>query len=185
MNLRQLRYLQGIAESGYNISRAAERLHTAQPGISRQIQLLEQELGVSLLLRRGNRIVGVTEAGGEVLEVAQRMLRDADNPDRIPLSLLALVDGQPAGTVNLIHNDDKTRPHLHPWLAALVVVPERRGQGIGSALVRALLQEARRLGCDELYLGTDIPGFYERLGAVIHEQLREDHWVMCVSLADS
>lgn len=79
MNLRQLRYLQGIAESGFNISRAAERLHTAQPGISRQIQLLEQELGVSLLLRRGNRITGVTEAGGEVLEVAQRMLRDADN----------------------------------------------------------------------------------------------------------
>ena len=113
------------------------------------------------------------------------LLRDADNPDRIRLSLLVLVDGQPAGTVNLIHKDDKTRPPLHPWLAALVVVPERRGQGIGSALVRALLQEARRLGCDELYLGTDIPGFYERLGAVIHEQLREDHWVMCVSLADS
>lgn len=79
MNLRQLRYLQSIAESGYNISRAATRLHTAQPGVSKQIQLLEQELGISLLLRKGNRIIGVTEAGGSVLEVAQRMLRDADN----------------------------------------------------------------------------------------------------------
>ena len=79
MNLRQLRYLQTISESGYNISRAATRLHTAQPGVSKQIQLLEQELGVGLLLRKGNRIVGVTEAGAAVLEVAQRMLRDADS----------------------------------------------------------------------------------------------------------
>ncbi len=87
MNLRQLRYLQSIAESGYNISRAAGRLHTAQPGVSKQIQLLEQELGISLLLRRGNRIVGVTEAGGSVLEVAQRMLRDADNLRNIAAEL--------------------------------------------------------------------------------------------------
>ena len=79
MNLRQLRYLHTIAESGYNISRAATRLHTAQPGVSKQIQLLEQELGIGLLLRKGNRIVGVTEAGAAVLEVAQRMLRDADS----------------------------------------------------------------------------------------------------------
>lgn len=111
------------------------------------------------------------------------LLRDADNPERIPMSLLALVDGQPAGAVNLIHNDDESRPHLHPWLAALVVVPEYRGQGVGSALVRQLLQKARRLGVVELYLGTDIPGFYERLGAVIHEQPGEDHWVMRFSLA--
>lgn len=83
MNLRQLRYLQGIAESGYNISRAAVRLHTSQPGISKQIQLLEQELGVGLLLRKGNRIVGVTEAGSAILEVSQRMLRDADSLRKI------------------------------------------------------------------------------------------------------
>ena len=100
----------------------------------------------------------------------EELLREADHPDRIPLSLLALVDGQPAGTVNLIHNDDESRPHLHPWLAALVVTPEQRGRGIGSALVRRLLHEARRLGVTDVYFGTDIPDFYARLGALSHEQ---------------
>ncbi len=50
-------------------------------------------------------------------------------------------------------------------------------------LVRQLLQEARRLGVVELYLGTDIPGFDERLGAVVHAQPKEDHWIMRIWLA--
>lgn len=79
MNLRQLRYLQGIADCNYNMSRAADQLHTAQPGISRQIQLLEAELGVQLLMRRGNRIDGLTEAGATALKIARRMLRDAED----------------------------------------------------------------------------------------------------------
>lgn len=83
MNLQQLRYLHGIAGEGYNISRAAVALHTSQPGISKQIQMLEQELGVDILLRKGNRIVGVTEPGKMILEVARRMLHDADNLRKI------------------------------------------------------------------------------------------------------
>ena len=83
MNLRQLRYLRGIADQGYNISRAATALHTSQPGISKQIQLLEREVGTAILLRRGNRIVGVTEPGQAILTVARRMLGDADILRRI------------------------------------------------------------------------------------------------------
>jgi LysR family cys regulon transcriptional activator len=83
MNLQQLRYLHGIAEQGFNISRAAAALHTSQPGISKQIQMLEQEIGVAILLRKGNRIVGVTEPGQAILDVARRMLHHADNLKRI------------------------------------------------------------------------------------------------------
>jgi LysR family transcriptional regulator, cys regulon transcriptional activator len=83
MNLTQLRYLRGIAEQGFNISRAAAALHTSQPGISKQIQLLEREIGVGILLRRGNRIVGVSEAGQAILNVARRMLGDAEILRRI------------------------------------------------------------------------------------------------------
>ena len=83
MNLIQLRYLRGIAEQGFNISRAAAALHTSQPGISKQIQLLERELGVAILVRRGNRIVGVTEPGQAILNVARRMLGDAEILRRI------------------------------------------------------------------------------------------------------
>ncbi len=83
MNLTQLRYLRGIAEQGFNISRAAAALHTSQPGISKQIQLLEREIGVDILVRRGNRIVGVTEPGQAILNVARRMLGDAEVLRRI------------------------------------------------------------------------------------------------------
>lgn len=83
MNLQQLRYLHGIAEQGFNISRAAAALHTSQPGISKQIQMLEQEIGIEILVRKGNRIVGVTEPGQAILEVARRMLHDAENLKRI------------------------------------------------------------------------------------------------------
>jgi GNAT superfamily N-acetyltransferase len=99
------------------------------------------------------------------------LLRLAVAADAIPLSRLAMVDGVPVGTVNLIENDDENRRHLRPWLAALYVVPERRRQGVGSALVRDLRQCAAMLGIRTLYLGTDNPGFYGHLGAMIHEQV--------------
>ena len=83
MNLQQLRYLHTIAGEGFNISRAAQALHTSQPGISKQIRLLEREAGVDILIRRGNRVVGVTEPGEAILAVARRMLQDAETVRRI------------------------------------------------------------------------------------------------------
>ncbi|HET9662629.1 MAG TPA: LysR family transcriptional regulator, partial [Burkholderiales bacterium] len=76
MNLQQLRYLHGIAEQGFNNSRAAAALHTSQPGISKQIRMLEQEIGIAILVRKANRIVGVTEPGRAILDVARRMVHD-------------------------------------------------------------------------------------------------------------
>ena len=78
MTLRQLRYLREIARQSLNISAAAAALHTSQPGVSRQIQLLEKELGLELLLRRRNRVHGYTPAGRAILEVAERLLNEAD-----------------------------------------------------------------------------------------------------------
>ena len=79
MNLQQLRYLCAIADQGLNLSKAAAALFTSQPGISKQIRLLEQELGAPLLVRQGNRITGLTEPGREVLEMARRVLREIEN----------------------------------------------------------------------------------------------------------
>jgi LysR family cys regulon transcriptional activator len=79
MTLQQLRFLREIARQSLNISNAAAVLHTSQPGVSRQIQLLERELGVQLLQRRKNRILGFTEPGREILQSAQRMLNEAEN----------------------------------------------------------------------------------------------------------
>jgi predicted N-acetyltransferase YhbS len=109
-------------------------------------------------------------------------LRTATDPGRIPLSLVALADGEFAGTVNLIDNDDAKRKHLHPWLAAMAVMPSRRGQGIGTRLVQALLAEAGRLGYPAVYFGTDGPGFYQRLGAQVHEPVDADFCIMRFAL---
>ncbi|MBA3998202.1 MAG: HTH-type transcriptional regulator CysB [Candidatus Accumulibacter sp.] len=83
MKLQQLRYLVEVARRGLNVSEAAEALYTSQPGVSKQIKLLEDELGVIVFERSGKRLTGVTEPGREVLAIAERILRDADNIKRV------------------------------------------------------------------------------------------------------
>ena len=77
MNLRQLHFLCQLGRSGFNVTSTAQAVHVTQPGISKQLSALERELGVDILLRRGNRIVGLTAPGSAILEVAGRMLNDA------------------------------------------------------------------------------------------------------------
>jgi LysR family transcriptional regulator, cys regulon transcriptional activator len=79
MKLQQLRYLCGVVQESFSMSRAAQSLGTSQPAISKQLQLLERELGVDLLIRRGNRILGLTAAGEAIIQSARRMLWEADN----------------------------------------------------------------------------------------------------------
>ncbi len=83
MTLKQLRLLREIDRQSLNLSAAALALHTSQPGVSRQIQQLEQELGAELLLRRTNRILGFTELGRAVLHAADRLLDEMENITRI------------------------------------------------------------------------------------------------------
>lgn len=111
----------------------------------------------------------------------EQLLRDADSGDRLPISLVALINDQPVGTVNLVDNDDDRRPHLRPWLAALFVAPTYRRRGVGSALVQALRQRAAELGIRDMFLGTDNPRFYLALGAEVHEQVREDFCIMRIA----
>lgn len=79
MKLQQLKYLREVARRRLNVSEAAEALHTSQPGISKQIRLLEDELGVQILIRHGKRVVALTEPGKLIVDIADRMLQDADN----------------------------------------------------------------------------------------------------------
>ncbi|MDE2343714.1 MAG: HTH-type transcriptional regulator CysB [Betaproteobacteria bacterium] len=79
MKLQQLRYLVEVAQAGLNVSQAAENLHTSQPGVSKQIRLLEDELGVDIFVRNGKRVVSITEPGKEILAIAERVLLEAKN----------------------------------------------------------------------------------------------------------
>ncbi|MDQ3204954.1 MAG: LysR family transcriptional regulator [Pseudomonadota bacterium] len=77
MTLTQLRYLVAIADAGLNITQAAERVHATQPGLSKQLKQLEDELGFQLFVRRGRSLDAIAPGGQRVLEHARRILAEA------------------------------------------------------------------------------------------------------------
>lgn len=79
MKLQQLRYLCEVANQDLNLSRAAKKLHTSQPGISKQIQLLEEELGVEIFIRNGKRMASITPPGQTIVEIAEKILIEENN----------------------------------------------------------------------------------------------------------
>lgn len=79
MNLQQLKYLCAIVDQGLSVSGAAAALFTSQPGISKQIRQLEDELGLRIFVRQGKRLTTVTPAGEIVIATARRALREIAN----------------------------------------------------------------------------------------------------------
>jgi Transcriptional regulator len=78
VNLQQLRFIRAISDAELNISRAAELLHTSQPAISKQLKLLEDELGVAIFERSGRHLREITPAGQEILQTACAILERVD-----------------------------------------------------------------------------------------------------------
>lgn len=83
MNLQQLRYVCAIVDHGLNVSDAAEALYTSQPGISKQVRQLEDELGVPIFLRQGKRLTGLTDAGAIIVDTARRALVEINNLKKV------------------------------------------------------------------------------------------------------
>lgn len=96
MKLQQLRFILAIAESGLNITQASERLYTSQPGVSKQLRLLEDELGIKIFSRNGKNLVGITDEGKVILEKANAIMGQINeikefsnelNPTRRPIPI--------------------------------------------------------------------------------------------------
>lgn len=79
MKLHQFRYLAAVAQTGLNITAAAQKLHTSQPGVSKQIKLLEDELGFQIFTREGRALTRITPAGQQVIERAMRILQETQS----------------------------------------------------------------------------------------------------------
>lgn len=79
MNFQQLRSVRETIRQRFNLTEVAEVLHTSQPGVSRQIRELEDELGVEIFVRVGKRLTGLTPPGEAVLPIVERLLLEADN----------------------------------------------------------------------------------------------------------
>ena len=79
MKLQQLKYLLAIVDNGLNITAAADRMYTSQPGVSKQLKLLEEELGMQLFTRKGKSLGGITPGGHQVIDRARIIMREAEN----------------------------------------------------------------------------------------------------------
>ncbi len=79
MNFQQLRSVRETIRRRFNLTEVAQALHTSQPGVSRQIRELEDELGVEIFVRAGKRLTGLTEPGRAIVEIVERLLHEAEN----------------------------------------------------------------------------------------------------------
>jgi LysR family transcriptional regulator, cys regulon transcriptional activator len=83
MKLHQLKYIHEVARQGLSISAAAEALHTSQPGVSKQIQMLEDELNLQIFQRNGKRLTGITEPGRHIVKLAATVMLEMQNIKRV------------------------------------------------------------------------------------------------------
>jgi len=105
MNLQQFRYLREAVRQKLNLTAAAKTLHTSQPGVSKAIIELEQELGVSIFARHGKRILGLTPPGQQVLDAAERIMNEIDNLKKLARDYA----GSPEGTLRVATTHTQAR----------------------------------------------------------------------------
>jgi LysR family cys regulon transcriptional activator len=105
MKLQQLRYLVAVHENGLNVTAAARQLHTSQPGVSRQLKMLEEELGFQLFERAGRALTRTTAAGEEIIARATSILREMQNIRRTSAEL-SKADG---GTLSIATTHTQAR----------------------------------------------------------------------------
>ena len=122
MKLQQLRCLTEVARRGLNVSEAAEALHTSQPGVSKQIRALEDELGVKVFVRHGKRLVTITEPGKAVVAIAERILAEAQNLRRAGEEFA----NDQLGTLTIAATHTQARYALPKAVAAFKRVSESR-----------------------------------------------------------
>ena len=108
MKLHQLRYLAAVAQTGLNITAAAEKLHTSQPGVSKQLKLLEDELGFQIFVRDGRNLARVTPAGQQVIDRAMHILREVRNIKHLSEEL----KDESRGTLSIAPRNSASRRRL-------------------------------------------------------------------------
>ena len=105
MNFQQLRSIREAARRGYNLTEVAHALFTSQPGVSRQIRELEDELAVVIFARNGKRLTGLTEPGKGILKIIERLLIEAENLQQASLEY----SGQQSGTLSVAATHTQAR----------------------------------------------------------------------------
>lgn len=161
MNFQQLRALREAVRQGFNLTGAASALHTSQPGVSRQIRELEDELGIELFHRAGKRLTGLTPPGLAVLPIVERLLLEADNLKRAGEDFAA--SGR--GTLTIAATHTQARYALPPAVRDFSVAhPEvvlRLHQGTPTQVAAMLLSGEADIG-----VATEALAAYDELVAL-------------------
>jgi LysR family cys regulon transcriptional activator len=105
MNFQQLRAIRETTRRGYNLTEVANALCTSQPGVSRQIRELEEELGVLIFERSGKRLTGLTDPGKGILKIVDRLLVEAENLQQAGLEYA----GKNSGTLTIAATHTQAR----------------------------------------------------------------------------
>ncbi len=110
VNLIQLRYVREIVRQGLSVSQASEVLHTSQSGVSRQIQLLEEELNLQIFQRNGKRLTGISEPGESIVKLAEQVMREIESIKRVGLEYTQ----KDKGTLTIATTHTQARYFLPP-----------------------------------------------------------------------
>ena len=113
MKLQQLKYIVAVAKHGLNVTVTAESLFTSQPGVSKQIRLLEDELGMQIFARSGKHLTHITPAGQTIIDYAERILQQVGN---IQQAATEFTDEQ-RGTVSIATTHTQARYALPPVIS--------------------------------------------------------------------
>ena len=111
MNFQQLRSIRETVRQNFNLTDVAHVLFTSQPGVSRQIRELEEELGIDIFERNGKRVTGLTEPGKDVMPIIERLLQEAENLQQVGQEY----SGKTAGTLVIATTHTQARyvlPHV-------------------------------------------------------------------------
>jgi LysR family cys regulon transcriptional activator len=146
MNLHQFRFVQEAARRNLNLTEAAKALHTSQPGVSKAIIELEEELGVEIFARHGKRLKRITEPGQHVLRSIELIMREVGNLKRIGEQFSA----QDSGTLSIATTHTQARYVLPPPVARLREVYPKVNislhQGSPDQVARMLIDEVAEIG---------------------------------------
>lgn len=146
MNLHQFRFVQEAARRNLNLTEAAKALHTSQPGVSKAIIELEEELGVDIFARHGKRLKRITEPGQQVLKSIEIIMREVGNLKRIGEQYSA----QDSGTLSIATTHTQARYVLPEKVAALRTAYPKVNislhQGAPDQVARMLIDEVAEIG---------------------------------------
>ena len=146
MNLHQFRFVQEAARRNLNLTEAAKALHTSQPGVSKAIIELEEELGIDIFARHGKRLKRITEPGQHVLKSIELILREVGNLKRIGEQY----SSQDSGTLSIATTHTQARYVLPEKVAQLCTafpkVNVSLHQGAPDQVARMLIDDVAEIG---------------------------------------